>query len=465
MEKEGQPNSITRRKRLAVVAICATTLAGFVVWAWSDTANFRWTVSRVSPFVYDVYDFGAVSADTDLGPSFSGDDASTASETQIEGMLAKWFPGYSFAVDTDQGALPDRSHVVFEHENLTHGRVQQFAEDSSGIRRKAVDLFDLSQQVRSLTIHRADELPATDTDPIEYLQFAKDGKGLTCRYFAVIYGAAAIAEGYTTRIIGLSKSGIHAEHAVVEVYVPQFKKWILVDPDFNIAYKNGDTWLNARDLHEAWQTLKVKMASTEIEQASELSEADRLSRRDRLSTLCGVHMVVLGDAGAKLRATNLIGGSSTGMNLEYFEYVMFRTRNSFLSADYPPGHLTRSMQYVLQSEQYTGLPDVCADGYIPESIERDLYWVPGASAIHLQGLDDQHDLSLQVVLATYTPNFKAFEIAIDEEPWRNRSTNRLEWKLHVGSNNLRVRSINLADRRGVSCTMRIRVTKTPTSKK
>ena len=42
---------------------------------------------------------------------------------------------------------------------------------------------------------------------------------------------------HTARELGLSASGTSFDHAVVEVYMPEHSKWVLVDPDFNIVYR------------------------------------------------------------------------------------------------------------------------------------------------------------------------------------------------------------------------------------
>ncbi len=68
----------------------------------------------------------------------------------------------------------------------------------------------------------------------------------------------------------------------------------------------------------------------------------------------------------------------------------------------------------------------------------DIFWTLNQAGIHLY---DQGGKALKVELETVTPNFQRFEIATDENIWRETGP-VFVWELHQGQNTLRARSVN-----------------------
>ena len=293
-----------------------------------------------------------------------------------------------------------------------------------------------------------DQLPPDRTDPLEYLTLAQQKKLLTCRYFAVLYSQCAVVKGYTARVLGLSRTGQLAEHAVTEVYAPEFGKWILIDCNFNVAYRRKGQWLNAAELHSAWMAIKADAA------ASGTSVNDHLrDYKAELPARLGIEMVELGPEGAPLRASNLYGGSATDLNLEYFEYVLYHTRNDYLSAYYPPAHRKANLQFVLQNPRRTSPPPVCPDGYLIDRLD-DLYFPVGRTSLALVESAGAPP-GVVVELGAWTPNFDRFEFRLDQGEWQAHRAPRLEWPLHAGVNTLEVRSVNSAGLRGEVASLQI----------
>ena len=117
--------------------------------------------------------------------------------------------------------------------------------------------------------------------------------------------------------------GTASDHAVCEVYVPDLGKWIVVDPDFNVAYRKGRVWLNAYELQQAWHELKATYGVEDLRQLSSPLGRTPPAVRQSIASRMGVKMVLLGPAGEDLRQSNLYNSSCTGMNLEFFEFVSY----------------------------------------------------------------------------------------------------------------------------------------------
>ena len=251
--------------------------------------------------------------------------------------------------------------LSFRAENPNHPAVVEFRNrlDAAGIP-AAADPFAIADHVRGLCEHGEDsKLPKGD-DPNAYLTHALTGRPMTCRYFSLLHVAACAARGYSARMLSLSHDGRRFSHAVSEVFLPRYGRWVVIDTDFNIAYQRRGVWLNAWELHKTWIELRAKTKGL-----PPLSHSDAY----RLMTELGVEVTPLGEAGSKLRRTNL---SPLG-NLHLYDSVVFAQRSDYLSATYPWAHPCRVQQFIVTSPAYK------RDYLCPEAefaAFDELYWSP-----------------------------------------------------------------------------------------
>ena len=83
------------------------------------------------------------------------------------------------------------------------------------------------------------------TDPRTILLKAKAGQQFRCVEFSVMVAAAARAIGLGGRVVGLRRADVEtaemgAGHVVGEIYLPDMKKWVMADAQFNfIPISNG----------------------------------------------------------------------------------------------------------------------------------------------------------------------------------------------------------------------------------
>ena len=420
-------------------------LGGIFLISFRDRPEVRLLIARTADFAYSKIDPFSESYEINFGP----DPASKIASSNHD--LKQLFPEYEITVNLNQAEIPQLDAIEFAHEWLGHDRVRGFKEKLPFELTSSTSVFEMSQLVRSLTEHGETSLPNVGTNPIAYLKFATEGRPLTCRYFSILFGATAKTAGYTSRLFTLSKNGRARSHAVAEVYVPSLSKWVLIDADFNIAYKKDGVWLNAKELHHAWIDLKQNLA----ERSLVLKELENAIEQVR--SLTGVEVVELGPAGSELRDSNMYSASPTGINLEFYQYVIFRVRNDYLSAKYPVGHPVRTREYVLQEDANASLPPIADTAYVIEDIEK-FYWPVGRSHIAIDDWGNADSVEVDLTLSTWTPNFQEFEIRFNEETWTKTDRRSLQWELQLGKNMFEARSVNLAGLRGETSRVEIQLT-------
>ncbi len=274
------------------------------------------------------------------------------------GLAAAWPGGAGVTVELDQPSI--LRPLPFFHEETDHAAFQAFVRELKAALGGGIpaDPFTLCDAVRRLAPHG---VPADDPgpEPAGCLVAAAGEGPLLCQHFATLAAHALLAVGYDSRVLGISADGSAFEHAVLEYYEPAARRWVLLDPDFNLAYRraadwpsaDAGAWLSARDLHRA----AVDLAARGLD-----SRDAAVVRRET-----GIEAVTLGDAGAALRASHLrYDRDAAGRRslLWLFRTVFYRARNDFLTVDHPPGHPDAVRQYVLWDGPPDALPPVCPEG-------------------------------------------------------------------------------------------------------
>lgn len=423
---------------LALVLVVATFATGGL------TAARTVGLAALARF-YSVFDPWSKSMAVEFGPRVST-DKSVASSAEMEVLLNEWFPDHEYSVRRLPEDLPVPGDH-FAHENLSHPNIANLNEIAALIAPSTTPLLQACDRFRQLTRHGDSDVHAVSDNPIELLRLARQGTPMTCRPFAVSFMGYCISRGYTARILGLSKDGLEARHAVVEVFAPEHGKWLVIDPDFNLVYRRGGRLLDAWELHDVWQQVRKTMCKPTDPPAEVVRKVT--ARRGEIAGMTGVELVCLGESACRdLWETSLKYDSFTQTNLEYFEVVLYNTRNDYLSASYPVGHPRRVRQFALSDEESSRAPAVCPEA-TRVSARDDVYWNVGSSTARISGPSQaKSSTTVLVELGTWTPNFSAFEVRRDSANWDITSGPTCEWTLHAGSNMLEARSVNLGGLRG-----------------
>ena len=85
-------------------------------------------------------------------------------------------------------------------------------------------------------------------DPIAVVMAGRGGSRFWCEIAARTAVHAFAALGWVSRIVTASRDGYTWEHAVAEIWINEFSKWMLVDTDFNVIYECDGVPLSAWDL-------------------------------------------------------------------------------------------------------------------------------------------------------------------------------------------------------------------------
>ena len=122
--------------------------------------------------------------------------------------------------------------------------------------------------------HGTDAVPGGSAilNPTAVIQAGAQGAKFWCEIAAKTLVLAAISLGWAARLTTTSRDGYTWEHAVAEVWSNQFRKWFVIDPDFNIVYEVDGVPLSAFELcHRGIELAQANRLSTRLIAPTKLS--------------------------------------------------------------------------------------------------------------------------------------------------------------------------------------------------
>lgn len=434
----------------AAVLIVLMGTAGVAAWRLRHEPALRWLLHRSAAAAYWVYDPARDVVVPTTGPySARANDRADLVAGLARVGLADW------VIETENELEGDPAQFFFQHEPHDSPPVRAFREASQPLWEGAKDPFEMCNRFRALTTHRAVSESTGEDDPLAFLRLAQQRVGLTCRYFAMTFVSLCAVQGYTGRVLGLSRDADHWDHALTEIYLPRFGKWVLIDPDFNVAFRLRGKWLSAAEIRAEWLKVKSQLGG---DGKDTRAFCDRIARdKARTRRLTEIELVPLGSAGEDLRQSNLYPGA-TGLNLELFEFVIYGCRDDYLTNHYPTGHPRAATQYLLRQRPNDRPPTLlCPEAYVVDDPGM-LYFPIGRCRFHVEEIKKEGPSGNVVVslsLSTYTPNFLGFEVRDGGGPWRTISGTGLAWGLKIGQNTLEARAMNAAKLPGEPARLRV----------
>jgi hypothetical protein len=93
-------------------------------------------------------------------------------------------------------------------------------------------------------------LPFASWDAHEILDRLDRGDAFWCTYKAALFVQACCAAGLNARMLNISRREADG-HDVAEVYINQFRKWMLVDPWMNFSMERNGVPLSALEIHDS----------------------------------------------------------------------------------------------------------------------------------------------------------------------------------------------------------------------
>lgn len=126
-------------------------------------------------------------------------------------------------------------------------------------------VFHIMNWVHKLWEHNGVNEP-TKNDPISIVQEASSGRNFRCVEYSNVLQACLLSLGYPSRVIGLLKKDVEtrrffASHVVIETYLFDINKWIMVDCQWSVIVLQDGIPLNSYELKNIMES---KLLTVEI---------------------------------------------------------------------------------------------------------------------------------------------------------------------------------------------------------
>ena len=154
-----------------------------------------------------------------------------------------------------------KSPILFYHESSRQKRIQALLDefDFDDYTLRGVSEFDQMLLLKDWVYRRIPyDLNYKDAellDAAEILRRAQKGESFICTSMAVLFVECAVSLGWTARLVFLrKKSG--QEHAAADIWSNQYRKWIYIDPTWNIHLERYGVPLSVFEARKEWLTRK-----------------------------------------------------------------------------------------------------------------------------------------------------------------------------------------------------------------
>ncbi len=83
------------------------------------------------------------------------------------------------------------------------------------------------------------------------LNASREGSGFICTHFTSLYIQSALSVGWTARYFFFKSTGIR-QHAAPDIWSNQYRKWIFIDPSWNIHIEKNGVPLTINEIRNEW---------------------------------------------------------------------------------------------------------------------------------------------------------------------------------------------------------------------
>ena len=414
----------------------------------------------------------------DFGPAFPADAEPRADRDALERALATAFPEEPVAVLAFDNPILWRSQHPFAYQDLADPALDRLHEalkldevlgDTDDLDRELDTLRRLSAHVRAIgTNGFGNYYKLAGEDAFNVLDYAgRDDNKLWCHTYSLLFVQAALAAGYHARLVSASYWE-YRDHATVEVWSNQYRRWILFDVQYDLIYMRDGVPQDAYAVHAAmrdidlayrrwlmdegledWRFLEAEHGGNPIGEGNVmrfLAEHPEVVPSD-LEIQRGYHQ----ESWIDERLTF----SPTHKNIEIYHAYAIAMRNDYLTERYPKGHPRRRLELspVAPSDDWLARYDSVFTSRLP-----DLYWsLNQVRAAFASGDEREDHRGIDVQLGTFTPSFRNFEIRVDGAVAATQREPMFRWKLEPGEHTLSARAVNVRGVKGPPMTVHIRI--------
>jgi hypothetical protein len=267
---------------------------------------------------------------------------------------------------------------------------------------------------------------------LHILRRARKGDSFLCTTKSMVFMQCAVSLGWTSRLIFLKKP-TQEEHAGNDIWSNQYRKWIYMDPTWNIHIERHGIPLSIREIRREW----LKNNGRDIVY---VFGAGRNTRRYTTRDL----PVIREDS----KIWKIIPIDATW--LSYSGEIAVLGRNDFFSCCSQNGSNGWDPLYVVRNK-LSWKEKIKAffsngKGYPPKMIFYELNRVDVKVVHRKEKLKEHQAKPIEVRLNAfgknnYTPNFMEYLVKINKEDWKT-AEERFEWNPEPGNNIVRARIMN-----------------------
>ncbi len=327
--------------------------------------------------------------------------------------MAKYLKRLSLSIQKYENPIIIKSRFSFNYERFEEPKLRILREryNLGKVVKKGKDEFRkmvlLREWVKSQWWHGTPSKEGNKPDALHILRRVRKGEQFFCDHYSVTFIQCALSLGWNARRVAIHTSGYNG-HTVAEIWSNQYKKWIIMDTDFNIHYERNGIPLNALELHKIWinegsdgiQKIKICKGKPRPK-----SNGEMLCCPWRLVDYYYRFGITLGnDFFSRAKKGKILGWDLLPPAAWWFDEKTIKIKGA---------------KYLTDKES-------------------ELYWTLNQTYIEPK----PHRANvLSVDLNTFTPNFKEFLVKIDNRPLKKKGS-RFLWKLHSGINKIEAKAIN-----------------------
>ncbi len=403
--------------------------------------------------------------DPDFGPEWSSNWEHLADEACLKATVTRACrPGLVTWVDLKNQPIR-RSRFKFAYQDLADPRLRilrdvlrldSVVSGSSG----DLDRFRrLTSFVRNIADHTDDLATSMSygapVDAFSILDGVSIGQTLQCNAYSLLLIQILGSLGYVARQCSCGYFEPR-EHVVVEVWSPEFAKWIILDPDYDLVYLRHGSPISAYEAQQIigrleaefrdWAFDGVRAVSQESERRQALLRQFVVTRPSLLGSVTGVRGTVCSE-----RIPRKLSTTPTGIGLEWFRSFAIALRNDHLSRKYVRGHPRRTAQVAMSSGAARWLEDF--DGNLTDDVS-DLYWSVNCVRLAFEPCVESN--AVRVRLGTFTPCFDRFRLTVNGCTQESREPTVL-WRFGTGLQSLSVVAVNAMGVAGAPSTVGVRI--------
>jgi hypothetical protein len=328
--------------------------------------------------------------------------------------------------------------VAFYHESSEEPRIDQLLRefDFSAHVSTGVSEFEemtlLKNWVYTRIPYDLNYADSEQRDSISILRRAKKGDAFLCTTKSTVFLQTAVSLGWTSRLIFL-KRPTQEEHAGNDIWSNQYRKWVYIDPTWNIHIERRGVPLSIYEIRREW----LKNGGRDIMYVFGAGKsARRYTARD---------LPVIRDDSKIWKLLPLDHAW-----LGYFNEIAVLGRNDFFSCCNSNGSGAWDPLYVMKTKR--SWKDRFKSFFAKSSgySSKILFYELNRVDVHIGGQDGKqskrHRRTVEVKLDAfgknnYTPNFMEYLVKLNGGDWKVVG-DRFTWSLEPGENIVRARIMN-----------------------